>query len=65
YGLAVMDFNDVQGIANMLVVSRFEHASIYDDLEVYRTLTLEEVNAYLKDRVDVDNASLSVILPKE
>ena len=64
YGLAVMDFNNVDGLANMLVVSKFENASIYDDLEVYRTLTLSDVDEYL-NTIDEENMALSVILPKE
>jgi len=64
YGLAVMDYNNVDGLANWLVVSYFQRACIYDDLEIYRKLTLDDVNEYLRG-IDEENASLSVILPKE
>lgn len=65
YGLAVKEYNDVQGLASMLVSGYFVHEGIYDDFEIYRTLTLSEINDYLRTRIDAENVSLSVVLPKE
>ncbi len=61
YGRAVMQFNDIDGIANALVSSYFCGEGLFDETEILETLTLEEVNARFAAAVDTDCCSLSII----
>lgn len=61
YGRTVMQFNDIEAIANNMVSSYFRKESIFDDAEVLQQLTLEEVNARLRTAIDLDCRSLTVI----
>lgn len=63
YGRMVRRFNDIESVAGMLVNSHFSDVLIYDTIEAAANVTLEEVNAYLKDGFDPEKAALSVILP--
>ena len=65
YGRAIMDYNDIDGLANELVLSSFEGFKLFDEIDVYKSITLEEANERLKEQFDVNNCTLSVILPKE
>lgn len=61
YGRAVMQFNDIEAIANSMVASHFREESVFDDAEILQNLTLEEVNARLRTAIDVNCRSLTVI----
>lgn len=65
YGRAIMSYNDVDGLANELITSYFENYKLFDEIDIFKSLTLEDVNEHLMRQYDVDNTSLSVILPKE
>ncbi|MBR5016003.1 MAG: insulinase family protein [Clostridia bacterium] len=65
YGRTVMEFNDVNNIANVMVVFHFEGSTLYEELDICKELTLDEINELLDRRFDVNNVTLSVILPKE
>ena len=65
YGRAIMDYNDIDGLANELVLSSFEGFKLFDEIDVYKSITLEEANERLKEQFDVNNCTLSVVLPKE
>ena len=65
YGRAIMDYNDIDGLANELVLSSFEGFKLFDEIDVYKSITLEEANERLKKQFDVNNCTLSVVLPKE
>lgn len=61
YGRTVMQFNDIDAIANNMVSSYFRKESIFDDAEILQALTLDEVNARLRAAIDTDCRSLTVI----
>lgn len=61
YGRAVMQFNDIDGIANAMVSSYFCGERLFDETEILETITLEEVNARLRAAIDPACCSLSVI----
>lgn len=65
YGRTVMQFNDIESIANGMVASHFRGESIFDDAKILEDLTLEEVNARLRSALDTDCRSLAVIRGKE
>ena len=61
YGRTVMQFNDIESIANNMVSSYFRKESLFDDAEILQSLTLDEVNARLRTEIDVNCRSLTVI----
>ncbi len=65
YGRAIMDYNDIDGLANELVLSSFEGFKLFDEIDVYKSITLDEANERFKEQFDVNNCTLSVVLPKE
>lgn len=65
YGRTVMQFNDIDTIANGMVAAHFRGESIFDDAEILENLTVDEVNARLRTAIDTDCRSLAVIRGKE
>lgn len=61
YGRTVMQFNDIESIANNMVASYFRNERVFDDAEILQSLTLDEVNARLRTAIDVNCRSLTVI----
>ncbi|MCR4616203.1 MAG: insulinase family protein [Clostridiales bacterium] len=64
YGRMVMEYNDVENIADALVVSYFRGEGLFDEITVCAGLTLEQVNERLRAMFDEESYSLSVVLPK-
>ncbi len=65
YGRAVMSFNDIDEVANDLVGAHFEASGVFDDIEIYRTITVDDVREVLDNTIREDYAALSVIKPIE
>lgn len=63
YGRMIMGMNDVDGIANNMAVSYFAGEDIFTDFEIYKTVTLEDVEELFKDTLDENYSVLSVIKP--
>lgn len=65
YGRSIMQFNDIEGIANALVSSYFCGEGLFDETELLGQITLDEVNARLRSAIDPDYCALSLILARE
>jgi len=65
YGRSVMGYNDVDGLANELVSAEFEGYHMFDEIEVYQTITLKEAEERLGSQFFPEYSALSVVLPKE
>lgn len=63
YGRMIMGMNDVDGIANNLVVSYFAGEDVFADFEIYKTVTLDDVNELFAKALDEKYSVLSVINP--
>lgn len=63
YGRMIMGMNDVDGIANNMAISYFAGEDIFTDFEIYKTVTLEDVENLFKDTLDENYSVLSVIKP--
>ncbi len=61
YGRAIMDYNDIDGLANELVASEFEGYHLFDEIDIYKSITVEEAEERLKSELDVSNCALSII----
>lgn len=63
YGRAVMSFNDIDEVANDLVGAHFDGTGVFDDIEIYRTITVDDVKEVLDNTMREEYAALSVIKP--
>lgn len=61
YGSFIMNFNDVDSIANSLVGAYFNGEGLFDQLEVLESITAEDINSRLRNAFAVENSSMSVI----
>lgn len=65
YGRAVMSFNDIDEVANDLVGAHFDGAGVFDDIEIYRTITTDDIKEVLDNTMREEYCALSVIKPIE
>ena len=63
YGLSVMAFDSVEGIANNLSSAHFTGRNLFDTAEVLSRVTCEQVEALLRGSLQTDRCALSTILP--
>ncbi len=61
YGSAVLAFNDVDDMANNIIDAYFNGQGLFDTIELYRSITKEEVENAIRESFDVNNCCLSVI----
>jgi len=65
YGAMVMEYNDVDDLANSLAEAHFDNIGFFDDFKVIEELTVEDVKAVLDYALKPEYCALSVISPKE
>ena len=61
YGAQIYAFNDVDDLANNLCDAWLNGYGIFDSIELYRSITKEDVEAVIREGFDTDNICLSVI----
>jgi predicted Zn-dependent peptidase len=64
YGNFIMNFNDIDSISNSLIGSYFNGEGLFEQLSVLESVTLEDVNNRLRNAIDIENSSMSVIKQK-
>ncbi len=65
YGASVMEYNDVDDLANSLADAHFNNIGLFDDFEAIETLTIDDVKAVLEYALKPETCALSVINPKQ
>ena len=65
YGRTVMSFNDIDEIANDLVGAHFDKVGVFEDIDVFRSLTVADVEEVLNSTMREEYCALSVINPIE
>lgn len=65
YGAAIMNFNDVEEVANDMISAYFSKNSIYDTISIIAKLTCEEINDLLRKSFSEDTRAISIIQPIE
>lgn len=60
YGGFIMNFNDIDSLANALIGGYFNGDGLYDQLEVLESITLEDINNRL-NAFNIENSSMSII----
>lgn len=61
YGKFIMGFDDVDSVANYLINDYFNGDGLFDGLSAIESITAEDINKRLREAVDVNNSSMSVI----
>ncbi len=61
YGAEIFSYNDVDDLANNLCDAWLNNYSIFDNIELYKTITKEDVEAVIREGFDTENICLSVI----
>lgn len=65
YGYAIINFNDVEEVANDLVSSYFSHNSIYDTIKIITNIKLDDINGLLKTSFNEESLAISIVNPNE
>ena len=63
YGRAIMSLNDVDYIANELVGCHFDRCGLFEQIDVYRSMTLSAVQKRLEASFHSDRTALSIVAP--
>ena len=61
YGKEIMSYNDIDTIANTLIECEFNSWSIFDALEIYRNITLGDIEKRFAQVLDEKYSALSVV----
>jgi len=61
YGAEIYSYNDVNDLANNLCDAWLNFYGIFDNIELYKTITKEDVEAVINEGFDTENICLSVI----
>lgn len=61
YGLAVLSFNDVDDVANSIIDAYFNGYGLFDTVELYKSITKEDVEKAIAENFNTENCCLSVI----
>ncbi len=64
YGNFIMNFNDIDSIANSLIGEYFNGDGLFDQLSVLESITVDDLNNRLRTAFNTENSSMSVIKEK-
>ena len=64
YGNFIMNFNDIDSISNSLIGSYFNGEGLFDQLSVLESITIDDVNNRIRNAINIENSSMSVIKQK-
>ncbi|MBP1552919.1 MAG: insulinase family protein [Oscillospiraceae bacterium] len=65
YGSMVVDFENVEEVATSMVNQYFKGNTLYNSLETFKEITLEDVNNQLKDMFRDDKRTVFTVYPVE
>lgn len=63
FGKIIMNFNDVEEVANDLISSQFSNNSIYDSIDIIKNISLDDINSILRDSFNEESLAISIIEP--
>lgn len=63
YGRALMNFNEVDEVANDLVSTYFSGNTIYDTMDIAASMTIDDINSLLGQSFNEEGLAISVINP--
>lgn len=64
YGREIMSYNDIDSIANSLITCDFNGWSVFDAVDIYKNVTVEDIEKRLSNIMDEQYSALSVVKNK-
>lgn len=65
YGREIMEYNDIDSIANAMISAHFNGYSIFDTMEIYKSVTKKDIEKRLENMMMEEYSALSVVKNKE
>lgn len=65
YGREIMEYNDIDSIANAVISACFNGYSVFDSMEIYKSVTKEDIEKRLENMMMEEYSALSVVKNKE
>ena len=65
YGKCVSDYNSVENIVMNMVESAFHNTGVFDDIEILKSITTDDVNNRLSEILNIKDSAISIINKKE
>lgn len=65
YGREIMEYNDIDSIANAVISAHFNGYSVFDAMEIYKSVTKEDIEKRLENMMMEEYSALSVVKNKE
>lgn len=65
YGREIMEHNDIDAIANSIIGAHFNGYSVFDAMDIYKTVTKEDVENRLSNMMQEEYSALSVVKNKD
>ncbi len=65
YGREIMEYNDIDSIANAVLSAYFNGYSVFDTMEIYKSVTKEDIEKRLENMMMEEYSALSVVKNKE
>ncbi|MBQ7283634.1 MAG: hypothetical protein IJW74_02100 [Oscillospiraceae bacterium] len=65
YGSMVVDFENVEEVATSIVNQYFKGNTVYNSLEIFKEITLEDVNQQLRQMFNTDKCTVFTAYPLE
>lgn len=65
YGQEIMSYNDIDAVANAFIVNDFNGWSIFDAIDIYKNVTVQDIENRLSDMMEEQYSALSVVKNKD
>ena len=65
FGREIMEYNDIDSIANAMISAHFNGYSVFDTMEIYKSVTKEDIEKRLENMMMEEYSALSVVKNKE
>lgn len=62
YGDYIVFFNSIERIANAFCECKFSDIGLFDDMDIYKSITVEDAQKLLEEKYDVSASSISIVL---
>ena len=63
FGRYIMAFNNVEGIGDALTDCACDDSGLFDEISIFESMTVEDLNRRLKTAFDLNRSTLSVVSP--
>lgn len=65
YGKEIMEYNDIDGVANSMISCCFAGFNIFDTMDIYKNVTRADIEKRLSSMLDEKYSALSVVKSKD